>query len=266
MRRRLVIGLIVVVLGYPLLLILLGWALTGTVEDRVRARLAYTFQADEIEIDEIDLSVLRGSLRIRGIHAQRTGIGTASLEIALLEAELPAGGLVLFLDDPDKLLISGAHLTLSAIGAATLRHEENKELKVPEFILKDSSVTLVPVSIFPGLGKTTLNITSAHIYDLSMENTISWLFQTDQLDASITAPGDVDFGLRYGDGSISVSGGMLGSVPITVPFAWPVPDLDAMELRQLMTVATSIAEALAPEIAKRKVGEIWEEVGEVLDL
>jgi hypothetical protein len=208
---------------------------------------------------------LRGRIRVQGIHAERTSIGTAAVDIGTLDIEVAAMGWALIDGAPRRIDVDDAHLQLSAVGAATLRGSDGEPLHVDEFVLTNSSVTLVLTGFFPSIGKAKLSVTKAHAIDLEMNNAMSWLYKTDELEASVQAPGDLKVGLQYSDEAMSVSGSVLGSDPITVPFVWPIPDPRDLELDQILSLAKTLSDIVVKEYAKRKATGLWENVTDVIE-
>ncbi len=263
--RKILVALVVLLALYPVLLLILGYVLAGQVEERVRTRLAFALQADEVTVDDTSVSLLRGQIDLSGIHAKREGVGTATLEIATLEIEVAAMGMVLFDDAIENVEVEGAHLELSAVGAATLRQSDEPPLHVGELTIRDSSVTLVATSFFPSIGKAKLTVNKAHAVDLHLSDAMSWLYKTDTLDASLRAPGDLEFGVQYVDKAMSVSGSIFGSEPVTIPFSWPIPDPRKLEIGQIIELGKYISERLAREYAKRKAKGLWDDVSGLLE-
>lgn len=261
-KKKVLLGLLGVLLLYPLVLIVLSYALVGVVEERVRDRLAYMLRADNVTIEKVDLSLLRGRVTIRGIHAERSGLGTASLEIGQLDLELAKMGLVILDSSPTSVVIREAHLDLSALGAATLRRSTGRPLHVERLEIFDSSVRLVATSLFPGIGKAELFVEQARASDLTLHNAMAWLYRSDLLLARLKTTGDVELSVRYQVGRIEMSGSFLGSTPISVPFVWPDIDPSELELRQLLRVGKALTSALAPELAKRKAAALWDQLRE----
>lgn len=261
-RKRVLIALGSLAVAYPIVLLVLGFALRGTVEDRVRERLAYMLRADNVEIDDVDVSLLRGRIQLRGVRAERTSLGTASLRIAELDMRVGAMGLVLFDSDPRSVVIKQAHLELSAMGAATLRRSKGKPLHLDRLEIFDSSIRLVATSLFPSIGKAELSIAHARARDIELHNALAWLYKTELLDASLETTGDVELGLRYEDAQIVASGSFLGAEPISIPFVWPVPDPSKMELPQILLLGKQLLQALAPELARRKAAQAWDDAFE----
>jgi hypothetical protein len=245
-------------------LLVLGYVLAGQVEERVQSRLTYALRADKVSVDDVSVSLLRGRIEVRGVRAERTGVGTASVDIGELTIEVASMGRVLFDDSVLAVAVNDAHLQLSAVGAATLRQSEGPPLEVGELVMRDSSVTLVATSLVPSIGKAKLVVNKAHAKDLVLNNAMSWLYKTDELDASLQAPGDLDFGLLYSGGNMSVHGSLLGSKPVTIPFVWPIPDPRELELNQILDLATSLSKRIASEYAEQKAKGLWDDVTQVL--
>ncbi len=261
--KRILVGVAVAAIGYSLLLVVLGWALEGVVEKRVRAQVAYTLRANEVSIDDVDVSLLRGEVTIRGLSAKRTGIGTAALKMAILEVDIAPLGLALIDPEPRRLELAGAHLVLSAVGVATLRSgDKSREISVRQFTMRDSRVTLSVTSLMPGLGQAELRVHEAQSTNVELQNTMSWLYKTDVLDAELHLPGPSAFGVVYRDKNLSIRGSIMGTQPITIPFAWPIPDPHKLELSQILSLAKELVRRLGPELAKRKAKQAW---GEIVD-
>ncbi len=255
----------VLLLCYPLLLLILGYVLAGQVEERVRTRLEFALRVDDVKIENVSVSLLRGRIEVEGVHAEREGVGTASLDIASLEIEVAPMGWVIVDDSVDKVQVEGAHLELSALGAATLRQSDGPSLEMGELLIRDSSITLVASSLFPSVGQAKLTVNEAHARDLELDNAMSWLYKTDVLDANLLAPGDSKFGINYRDETMSVSGSIFGSEPVSIPFVWPIPDPRELEISQILELTTSLSKKIASEYAKRKAKGVWKDVTELLD-
>lgn len=250
-----------VALGYVVVLLILSWGLEGLVEDRVKDQLAYTLRADRVSVDDVDVSLVRGRVTIRGLKAQRSGLGTASLVVAHLEMDIAPMGWAMIDQEPGRLELEGAHLDLSAVGVATLRtRKERRQMKVGEFAIRNSRLTLSVSSLFPGLGRAEVSVAEAQASHVELSDAMSWLYKTRVLDAGLHLPGPLDFGLQYREKSLSVSGSILGSMPIVIPFHWPTPDPGKLELSQILSLAKALVLRLAPEIAKRKTLGVWDEV------
>lgn len=248
-----------------MLLVILGFALEGMIERRVREKLSYTLRANEVSLENIDVSLIRGTVRVQGLKAKRTGIGTATLAMNSLEVDLAPMGLALVDQTPRRLEVSGAHLDLSAAGVATLRaSEEFREVTAREFVMRDSRITVAITSLFPRLGQAELRVEEARASRVELHNAMSWLYKTEVLDASLHLPGPMEFGVGYRDGSLSVSGSLMGSAPITIPFAWPNPDPRKLELSQILSLVKHLIRELGPELAKRKAEDAWDRVLEAL--
>ncbi len=259
MRKRVALGLGGLCLVYLLTLLVLSYALQDRVEGRVRERLSYILRADSVEIDEVDVSLLRGRVVLRGVHAKRSSIGMASLAIEEVDIRLPPMGLALFDRDPSRVDINRADLQLSALGVATLRRSKSTPPRLGELRITDSKLRLVATSLFPGIGQAELAIEEALASDVAFNNSIAWLFKTERLHARLRTTGDVELSVDYEGGLLSVGGSLLGSEPITIPFAWPLPSPSELELDQLLALGKQLLRQLGPELAKRQAKALWHE-------
>ena len=263
--RKVLTGLGIAAVCYPIILIVLGYGLAGVIEERVVGRLGYALGADEVSISNVSVSLIRGRIELEGIHAERSGVGMATVDIGTLTVDVGSMGRVLLDDEVLAVDVADAHLQLSAVGAATLRQSDGPPLRVGELSMRDSSVTLVATSLFPSVGKAKLVVNHAHANELVMNNAMSWLYKTDTLDADLQTPGDMKFGLTYADEKMSVNGSILGSKPVTIPFSWPIPDPRDLEIQQIMDLATLLTKKIAREYAEQKAKGLWDDVTDVFD-
>lgn len=264
LRSKIALGVGVGSVTYLALLSILSWALESRVERRVRAQLAYTLRADDVTVKEVDVRLIRGTVALRGITATRSGLGTASLTIDEVELDIAPLGWAIVDDEAKRLEISGAQLDLSAAGAAGLQRSKLlRQLSVRRFIVHDSRLSLSVTSLFPSLGRVELRVDEARASNVELTNAMSWLYRSDTLDAGLHLPGAVDLVVDYRDGLLSVGGGIMGATPIVIPFSWPVPDPEKLELRQVLSLITVLVKELGPELAKRKVKSIWDDVVDV---
>lgn len=259
--RKLLIGVGLAAVTYTALLLVLGWVLEGVVESRVKKQLAYTLRANDISVADVDVSLVRGRVALRGVKAKRTGLGTATLTIDAVELDIARFGWALVDQEPSRLELVGAHLDLSAAGAVTLQSSDVvRQLSVGRFIMRDSKVTLAVTSLFPGLGQVELVVDEARAQDVELHNAMSWLYKTQILKARLNLPGSTMVVVAYADEMLTVGGSLMGSKPIVIPFLWPEPDPTKLELSQILSLAKSLVKALGPELAKRKVNAVWDDV------
>ncbi len=259
--RKILMGVSVAACVYVALLLVLSFALEGVVERRVKQQLSYTLRANEILVEGVDVSLVRGRVALRGVKARRTGLGTATLTMDELELDIAPLGWSLIDPEPSRLELVGAHLDLSAAGVVTLQSSDVvPRLSVGRFVMRDSKVSLSVTSVFPGLGRAELSIGTASANDVELRNAMSWLYKTDALKAEVHLPGSVHLIVTYGDKTLSIGGSLMGSKPIVIPFVWPNPDPRKLELGQILSLAKQLLKELGPELAKRKVKGVWDDV------
>ena len=259
--RKLLIGVGLAAVTYTALLLVLGWVLEGVVETRVKEQLEYTLRANEISVADVDVSLVRGRVVLRGVKAKRSGLGTASLTIDVVELDIARMGWALVDQEPSRLELVGAHLDLSAAGVATLQSSDVvRQLSVGRFIMRDSKVTLAVTSLFPGLGQAELVVDEAQAQDVELHNAMSWLYKTQILKARLNLPGSTMVVVGYADEMLTVGGSLMGSKPVVIPFVWPKSDPTKLELSQILSLAKTLIKALGPELAKRKVNAVWDDV------
>jgi hypothetical protein len=261
--RRIMTIAVAAGLFYGVSLVVLGFVLGGSVESRVRERLGEALRADVVEVGDVDLSLARGKVAVSDLVIRRGGPGTIDIAIDKIDVEMSGYGAMLWDRDVDRVTVSGADIDLSAVGAVTLKRGESHPVRVGELKVVDSRIAVSPTSLLPGLGRAELEIKSAHASSSSVNDSISWLFGIDELDADLKAPGDILVGVTYKDELLSVRGSVFGSDPITVPFSFPSVSLDDLEFKKIARLTRSLIKALAPELAKRKVSDV---AGDVIDL
>lgn len=229
-------------IAYAALLLLGGVALRGCVEERVRGRLARSLDA-EVSIGSASLSIWRGRMTLEDVTARREW-GGLDLRIERVEADVAGWGAVIFDRDLERLLVRGMRLELSALGLAGMPRREPRPMPVGELEIEDAVIAIAPTALLPALGRVELSVTRAHARDVQLSSALSWLATLGELDAALTAPGDVGLAVRYAPGSLSLDGRVLGAVrSIQVPFRFPSVDPAAYEIDQLRALAAELIAA-----------------------
>lgn len=250
---------------YLVVLFALGFFLEGMVRERISRQLKRMLRVDLVKIESVSLSVLGGRLNVKGIEASRKGIGHASLTMEVLDASFAAFGWYLFRRDLDLLVVSGAHIELSALGTVGLEPKQGVDVHTKSFVLRRSSLSFVPTSVFPTVGRATLHVHNVEASNLAISNAVSWLYQSSLLEADLELPGDMSVSLFYGSDTLRVGASVFGSVPISIPFGWPIPDPRDLEVGQILDLGKDVAKAVASEYAKRKARGMWDDVIDIVD-
>lgn len=247
--RKLLIGGLTALVSYVLLLVVLGFAVQGCVSDRMRARLAESLDAD-VTIESTSVSLLRGTVELRGIHIVRERGGHLELTIDRLEADMASWGWMAFDRDPRAVRVRGAALSISGAGALASREHEHRPVRVGSIDIRDATITLMPTAHLPTLGRVELAIAHAHTGPVTLTTGVSWVFALEALAATARLPGDVSVAVGYAGQQLSVGAGLFGSDPIAVEFPIPKPDPATLEVAQLAELAKALGKAVLKEGAR----------------
>jgi hypothetical protein len=261
--RKLLIALIGAVSLYFVTLFALGFALRGTVESRLKEQIGEALKAEVVDVGDLELDLLRGQVELRDLQIRRSGPGTVRIDVEAIDVDIARYGAVLWNRDANRVLVRGADIDLSAVGAVTLRRGEVRPVEIGELVVEDCTIAVSPTLLLPRLGRAELQVHSARARGAQVTDSISWLFGIEALDADLRAPGDVSVGVTYGDEMLAVRGSFLGSDPIEVPFSFPEISMETLEFKKLAVLTRSLIRALAPELAKRKVSNV---AGDLIDL
>ncbi len=229
--------------GYLLLLLVLGWVLSGCVEDRVRERLERSLDA-EVDIDDLSVGLIRGRFELRGLHIHRERGGALDIRVDSVDADVAGLGWVLLDRDVDRVVVRGVTMELSAAGALTSRDPTREPMHIGELIIEDARLSLSPTALLPALGRVDIAIDHARTGPFTQRNGASWVFALRELVARVDLPGGVGGSFGYRDGRLSIGGGLLGAAPLELEFALPEPDPEQLEPGQLAALARSLARAL----------------------
>jgi hypothetical protein len=251
---------------YAALMLLGGVALRGCVEERVRERFARSLDAD-VAIGSSSLSVWRGEMILEDVTARREQGGALDLRIARVEAEVAGWGAVLFDRDLERLLVRGLRFEVSAAGLTGRPRSERRPMPVGELLIEDAVIAVAPTAILPSLGRVQLEVRRAHARDVQLSSALSWLQTLSELDASLSAPGDVGLAVRYAPGWLSLDGRVLGvGRSIRVPFRFPPTDPAAYEIDQLRAVAAAAVEATGKALLGAEARDAaWSAIRRLLD-
>jgi len=248
MKRYLLVA-VGAVAGYLLLLVLVGFVLDGYVQRKVRDRLSDSLQAD-VEIGEASVSLLRGKVSLRGLKIERNRGGTILIEVDSVDANIARLGWSMFDNEPRSVAVRGMRITLSGRGAWALRDRESEPMRVRELLIEDATVSIMPTTLLPNLGRLDLRVERARTGPVVLGSGVSWIFELEELDASADLAGHVNLGVGFADEELTLTGGLFGSRAITVGFTLPEPDPNALEGRQLLQLAKQLAKALVTDVAK----------------
>lgn len=249
---KLVIAAAVVLVGYPLLLVVLGLTLPGHVGRIIERRLAESLDG-QARVGAVELGLVRGTAAVRGVVVERHHLGgTLTLAIDQLEVDVAPLGAVVVDREPRQVRVRGAHLTISGAGALDLpKQPPHPPIALGAIDVAASDLQIVVATDWPELGQVALRIDHLRAGRTVLRTPLSWVFSLIELDARVELPGDADFAIHYLDGRLSAIGGLFGDRPVAIEIELPrTPGPD--EPAQLR--------ALALELGKRLViarGKAW---------
>jgi len=256
-------GLLLLALLFVLGLFAMDVVLEAKLEKRIQTRLRYALRADEVSMEDVDISTLRGRIVVRGIHAKRTGVGHAQLDVGRLEITTAPLGWFFVDSDLRAISLDRAHLQLSAAGLAMLRRSKHKSTLYAEKVyVHDTRITMSLSSLFPYAGTVKIHVQEAEADQVHLQTILSWILATHKVDASVVMTGGVDVGLQLHDHHLTVETSFLGSTPLRIPFAWPAPKEDYNVLQQILVMIVPLAKTIGVEYAKRKashaIQSVWD--------
>jgi hypothetical protein len=235
---------------YVLVLVFGGVALEGCLEDRVREALGRALDA-EVTVGDTSLSVWRGRVELQDVVARRVEGGAMELVVDTIEVDVAGWGAAVFDHDIDRAVVRGARMELSARGLTDLARRpraERKPIPIGELVLENVSLGVQPTALLPGLGRMEAVVTAAAASDVVVSSGLSWMRGLSRLEGRVSAPGAFSLGMAYRTGSLTLTGGPLGAMPVTVPLRLPTLDETATELDYLRALATSVIRAAGARI------------------
>jgi hypothetical protein len=235
---------------YALVLVFGGVALEGCLEDRVRETLGRALDA-EVTVGDASLSVWRGRVEIENLVARRVEGGAMELVVDTIEVDVAGWGAAVFDHDVDRAVVRGARMELSARGLTDLARRpraERKPIQIGELVLENVSLGVQPTALLPGLGRVEAVVTAAEASDVVVSSGLSWMRGLSRLEGRVSSPGTFSMEMAYKTGSLTLTGGPLGAMPITVPLRLPTLDDAATELDYLRALASSVIRAAGSRI------------------
>ncbi|MEJ7597617.1 MAG: hypothetical protein WKG01_06880 [Kofleriaceae bacterium] len=243
-RRLAKIGAALVV-GWLVLLVILGFAIGDRTASQVTSRIADSLQGSGRHADH-DLALVRGILQVSQLEVRRDDVvGKLDLTVAEIECDLPPFGLAMLDRDCDELAIRGLRLEVSTFALFKSHRPRRTPFHAGGITLDDATLVLSPTALAPSLGKTELRVHHAHAGATTFKTPLSFLFALDSLRATLALPAGLVVELTYANRLLTVSGGVFGSEPVTLPVELPVADLaddPQAELKKLVAFARQIAE------------------------
>jgi len=244
-----------VVVGWIVLLAVLGPVLAGREQRNVERRIGESLQATAT-VGTTDLGLVGGQLVLERLAVKRDDVvGHLALDLDQVRCDLPPLGWALFDHDCGELAIHGMKLEVSTAALFQLRHPARQPIRARHVVIDDATLAFAPSAFVPSLGRVAITIEHAESADTLFRTPLSWIFALEKLRARIDLPANITLRLGYAGGKLSAAGTLFGSAPVEVPFELPVAAMahDAHEEVQLLVKAgEDVAERL---VAKR--AEDW---------
>lgn len=224
-----------------------GYAGAGCAKDKARSRLAGSMKA-AVTIGDLDLGLVRGAIGVDDIHIVKDDHGYLRIDLHRVDVDVLPLGLAMFSDSVGDVRVRGIDVEISALGALDLRGGKRTPLTFDSLAIEDAHVRVEAAHVVPGVAGLDVTIDRAHAGATTLRTPVSWLFALRDFDAHVELPIGGKVLLHYAAGKLTLSGSLLGSAPLVLPFDIPVLE-PARELEQLA------------ELGQRLIGELAAQVG-----
>jgi hypothetical protein len=253
-RRAAVIAVCVVV-GWIIVLAVLGPVLAGRERQNIETRVGDSLQATAT-VGTTDLGLVGGGLVLDRLAVRRDdAVGHLALDVDQVRCDLAPLGWALVDHDCRELAIDGMKLEVSTAALFQLRHPARQPIRARHVVIDNAALAFAPSAFVPSLGRVAITIEHAEAGETVFRTPLSWIFALETLRARIDLPANITLRLGYADGKLSAAGTLFGSAPVEVPFELPVAAMaaDAQgEIELLVKAGEDVAERL---VAKR--AEDW---------
>lgn len=249
--RRAALVIACVLVGWIVLLAILGPVLAGREQSHVEERVGESLQATAT-VGTTDLGLVGGRLVLTGLAVKRDDVvGHLALDVDQVTCDLAPLGWALVDHDCRELAIHGMKLDVSTAALFQLRHPARQPIRARHVVIDDATLAFAPSAFVPSLGRVAITIEHAEAGDTVFREPLSWIFSLETLRARIDLPANITLRLGYAHGKLSAAGTLFGSAPVEVPFELPVAALAADargEVELLVKAGEDVAERL---VAKR---------------
>ena len=245
---KVLVGIVVL---WLVALVVFDFVGAGKIERRVIARVGDPLGAT-VTIGKSDLALIRGHLDLDKLAIKKSDGGELSIDIDNIRCDLPPLGVALIDGDCNLLSIKTMRVAVSAIGAFKL-HNASSPVHAKAVVIDDAVLELSPSALVSALGKVTITVEHAEAKDTVFKTPLSWIFALVELRAKVDLPGGTTIVLGYKNGKLSVSGGLLGSKPVELPFEIPVANLaddPKAELERIVKLVKDTGEKLVEQKAQ----------------
>jgi hypothetical protein len=244
-----------VIVGWIVLLAVLGPVLAGREQREVEARVGESLQATAT-VGTTELGLVGGSLVLDRLAVRRDdAVGHLALDVDQVRCDLAPLGWALVDHDCRELAISGMKLEVSTAALFQLRHPAQRPIRTRHVVIDNATLAFAPSAFVPSLGRVAITIEHAEAGETVFRTPLSWIFALETLRARIDLPANITLRLGYAQGKLSAAGTLFGSAPVEVPFELPIAAMAADargEIELLVKAGEDVAERL---VAKR--AEDW---------
>lgn len=238
---------------WVVVLIVLGFIGSGRVGARVTDRIGESLQA-QASLGDADLGLVFGRLELEDLDVRRADtFGTLALEVGTLVCDLPPLGLALVDRTCGELAVSRVRLEVTSTDLLRLQRPKRTPIHADRVIIDDAQLVFAPSAFLPSLGRVQIRIEHAEAGPTTFRTPLSWLFALVELRAVFELPAGITLRLTYANGTLSASGSLFGSTPITLPITLPVAsatDDAKAEVAKLVAFGRDIAERLVTKRAQ----------------
>jgi hypothetical protein len=219
-----------------------GQRIAGQITERVGESLV-----GSARIDDADLSLLRGDLRLDRLTVHRDDLtGHLAVECRELHAELAPLGWALVDPDVRTLALRGVRLAVSSAAMFHLRRPKREPIRAAHVVIDDAELRFDPGAFAAGIGAITIRVEHASSGETVLRTPLSWLLDLDELRAELDLPAGLHVRLVYARGSLTASGSVFGTavtIPLTLPGQQATSD-NQHEVAQLVALGKDVAERL----------------------
>ena len=220
-----------------------GFASRGCVEERMRARLAESLDAD-VRIADLDLALVRGEVGFEGLAIDRDHDGHLHVGVDHLDAGIAPLGAYLWDRSLGLVRLDGVDLEVDGWGVLRIKPPRRPPVSFAGLAIDDARLVFAAASWAPKWARFAVLIDHAESGATVLRTPLSWVFALDRLDARLEVPGVEPVALHYAHGRLAASGGPFGADPISIPVTLPVPE-PGHEGQQLERLGKDVAERLA---------------------
>ncbi len=199
-----------------------------------------------VTIGDLDLGLVTGAIEVDDVHIVKDDRGYLRIDVDRVDLDVLPLGLALVSDSAGDVRVRGVDVQISALGALDLRGGVRAPMVFDSLVVENAHVRVDAVQVLPGLAGVDVTIDRAHAGETTLRTPLSWLFALEDLRAHFDLPFGGTVVAEYARGMLTLSGGIFGSTPVTLPFEIPVLE-PAREVEQLAELGRSVVTELAKQ-------------------